>query len=139
MGSENFSNIPFDPVTGHRVANLFADSQTESGLTEAVFFPHNQDTFAGKPVGNIFQPQEFTTLSQPGGGWVCGFSNSHHTGQVLLCSNANGQSFSAFGSSALDYEASVLGGHADQKAMGSFAGNLAGLIRSFHDIVPLVL
>ena len=57
--------------------------------------------------------------------------------QVLLGCNANGQTFTAFGPSALDHETAVLGGHAYQKAMGTLAGGVAGLKCSFHIITPL--
>lgn len=52
--------------------------------------------------------------------------------QDLLCCNADGQVFAAFGPPALDDQTAVLGCHPHQKTMGPLTGNVAGLKCSFH-------
>jgi len=52
--------------------------------------------------------------------------------EELFCCNANGQIFSTLGSSALDHQATVLGGHSHQKTVSPFTRNVAWLECSFH-------
>jgi len=60
------------------------------------------------------------------------------TARRLLGCNSYGQIFAAFGSSALDNQTTILGGHSYKKTMGAFTTNITWLESSFHLCLPLL-
>ncbi len=55
---------------------------------------------------------------------------------MLFRGNVHNQAVSAFSSAALEYFASICSLHAGSKAMFAAAFYSAGLVRSFHSLIP---
>jgi hypothetical protein len=88
------------------VANLLAEPES---FTNSLRFRSRSD-FENVPAANICSP----------------------TGVLLLGSNANGKVFATLCPSAFDHDTAVFSRHPHKKAVGTFAGGVAGLKCSFH-------
>lgn len=76
-------------------------------------------------VGSLQKTGKVTTLKQP-----------HPLRKPLpvhlLSGNLNGKALAASGTAALNDKTAIFGGHANEKAVGSFTADVAWLICSFH-------
>ncbi|BCS56115.1 hypothetical protein GSbR_14780 [Geobacter sp. SVR] len=63
--SEDFPGITLDPVADYGVANLFADRDPETGLSQIIRLPDNKEALGIEFVWSVKKPDKVRTLPKP--------------------------------------------------------------------------
>ena len=133
IAPECFPDIPFNPVTGHRTPYLFTHGNPQPGMCAGTGPPHDKYSPGAELICSSCQAEKLGTLAKPDFRWKCTVGDQGSQAVLnLFRSNTDGKVFSSLGPSALDNQTAVFTGHPYKKTVGSFTGDIARLIRSFH-------
>ena len=137
---EIFAHLALDPVPDHSASYLAAGCYPEPGVIVLIMLPDNQEGRSGytgpasREPGELWPQQQADRLRVRGTLQWHGYQRT----QVLLGCDLDRQTLAALGTTTLDYQATVFGGHTHQKAMGTLTRGIAGLESSFHDTAPSI-
>ena len=135
MPAETFSEKPLYSVADDRISYFRTNGYAKPGLSSLVRFGDNQEMGAIELFPPTRQAQKLWPFSQTGLLWKIRLASRQHPPFLStspLRRHSNCQPFSPLGPSSFQYLASPRGFHPNEKAMGPFAADIAGLVGSFH-------